>query len=306
MTLRQIHYFLEAYEQQSIVKAAQKLFVSRPVISRALSDLEDEMGFPLFLRSGNSITPTEQGQLIYRTLKSCEATVGESIRRVREGAGRTSSRHVKLGVLNSSGSWYYQQIIIPFTRRYPDISVNIIGIQVEEGLNAVVEGKVDMAIAPLLPDQPVNTRLIREHFLYEVEFVLCVPPGAHMEQRSITIEECAVLPQAIFDNLPAPRFNMENKVLSTRKLDLIYLAVSQGYAYAVLPTELTVEHPELRTVPFSPPIKSRTFLLWNDLLPHSKAFDLLRGFICEMDFQSLRERFSQPYHLPEPAFDSER
>ena len=43
MTLRQIHYFLEAYEQQSIVKAAQKLFVSRPVISRALSDREDEM-----------------------------------------------------------------------------------------------------------------------------------------------------------------------------------------------------------------------------------------------------------------------
>ena len=298
MTTKQIRYFLAAYEQQNIAKAAELLFVSRPVISRALSDLENEFGFSLFLRTGNGISPTEQGQEIYNLLKACQSSVEETVARLRDSYSRRANHQVTLGVLNASGSWHYRQIISPFMQQHPDISVSVVGLQAEDTMRVMADGTVDLAIAPILLDQGITPRIIHRQPLYDVEFVLCIPPGAHMERRSITVEECSRLPVAVYENLPPPLFAQNNLVLSTRKLDIVYMAVSQGYAYSVLPTELTAEHPELRTIPFNPAIKVQTYLLWNDLLPHGKAFSVLRSFICDMDLQPLRERFAQAYRNP--------
>ncbi len=298
MTIKQIRYFITAYELQNIAKAADQLFVSRPVISRALSDLENEFGFSLFLRTGNGISPTEQGQEIYKLLKACSSTLEETIVRLREGYNQHTNHQVKLGVLNASGSWHYRQIINPFIQEYPDISVSVVGIQAEDTMRVLEDGSVDLAIAPILLDQDITPHIIHRQFLYDVEFVLCVPPGTHLERHDITVEECSNLPVAIYENLPPPLFAQNNKVLSTRKLDMIYMAVSQGFAYSVLPTELTAEHPELWTIPFNPAIKVQTYLLWNDLLPHGKAFSKLQSFICSMDLQPLRDRFAQAYHNP--------
>lgn len=300
MTIKQIRYFLVAYEQKNVAKAAEQIFVSRPVISRAISDLEEELGFSLFFRTGNGITPTEQGRELYTLLKACSSTLDETICRLREGFRQNADHHVKLGVLNSSGSWHYNQIITPFTQQYPDISVAVVGIQAEETMQLLEDGSVDLAIAPILLDQDPNPRIIRSQLLYDVEFVLCVPPASHRDQQNISVEECRNLPMAIFSNLPTPRFMLDNKVLSTRKLDMIYLAVSQGFAYSILPTELTVERPDLWTIPLDPPAIAHTYLLWNELLPHGKAFSLLRDYIREMDLGPLRDRFAQAYHLPEP------
>ncbi|MBR3060055.1 MAG: LysR family transcriptional regulator [Oscillospiraceae bacterium] len=301
MTIKQIRYFLTAYELQNIAKAADQLFVSRPVISRALSDLESEFGFSLFLRTGNGISPTEQGREIYKLLKACSSTMEETIVRLREGYRHNADHHVKLGVLNSSGSWHYAQIITPFTQKHPDISVAVMGIQTEETMQLLEDGSVDMAIAPILMNQDPNPRIIRSQLLYDVEFVLCVPPGTRLDQQRIPTEALRKLPMAVFNNLPTPLIALDNKVLSTRKLDMIYLAVSQGFAYSILPTELTVERSDLRTIPLDPPARAHTYLLWNELLPHGKAFSLLLDYIREMDLGPLRDRFARAYHMPEPG-----
>ena len=52
MTIKQIRYFITAYELQNIAKAADQLFVSRPVISRALSDLDREAYRPALKAEG--------------------------------------------------------------------------------------------------------------------------------------------------------------------------------------------------------------------------------------------------------------
>lgn len=274
------------------------MFVSRPVISRALGELENELGFPLFIRTGNGISPTEQGQVIYDLLKACSSILDETILRLRQTDDSQARRQVKIGVLNSGGSWHYRQIIAPFSLLHPDILVTVVGIQAEDSLRVLEDGSVDMAIAPILLDQYPDPRIIQKQFLYEVEWVLCMPPNSQLDRNRIPVAYCSSLPLAVFDNLPQPFYPLDNKVLSTRKLDLIYLAVSQGYAYAVLPTELTAEWQEFRTIPFDPSVKAHTYLLWNSLLPHGQAFTLLRDFICTMDLSQLQERFSQAYHMP--------
>lgn len=63
MDIRQLSYFVEVAEQQSFTKAAHRLNISQPALSKCISNLEDEFGLKLFVRHAGSISITEEGQL---------------------------------------------------------------------------------------------------------------------------------------------------------------------------------------------------------------------------------------------------
>lgn len=64
MTFQQLQYLLEVSRCGSVTKAAKKLYVSYPSISIAISNLEKELGFPLFHRTATGLIPTESGELV--------------------------------------------------------------------------------------------------------------------------------------------------------------------------------------------------------------------------------------------------
>jgi len=61
----QVKYFLETVESGSITQAAKNLFVSRPAVSKQISELEKELGVPLFERKNNMVVLTKGGKLFY-------------------------------------------------------------------------------------------------------------------------------------------------------------------------------------------------------------------------------------------------
>lgn len=67
MTFEQLTYFVEAYQQKSITKASENLFVSRPVVSVAIKKLEEEFQTVLFTRFPNRIEPTKAAKDLYQT-----------------------------------------------------------------------------------------------------------------------------------------------------------------------------------------------------------------------------------------------
>ena len=64
MTLKQIEYYEAVCQTGNVTAAAQQLYVSRSVISRALQELEEELGIRLFLRSRDGMELTEQGVML--------------------------------------------------------------------------------------------------------------------------------------------------------------------------------------------------------------------------------------------------
>ena len=66
MDIRQIRYFLTVAEEMNITKAAQKLNLSQPPLSRALMDLEEELGCQLMIRGKRQITLTPEGLALRR------------------------------------------------------------------------------------------------------------------------------------------------------------------------------------------------------------------------------------------------
>lgn len=64
MTFQQLEYLLEVHHAASISKAAKKLYVSPSAVSIALSALEEELGYPVFVRSPQGLLPTHKGKLV--------------------------------------------------------------------------------------------------------------------------------------------------------------------------------------------------------------------------------------------------
>ena len=63
MELRHLRYFVAVAEMENVSRAALKLHVSQPALSRQIRDLEDELGFPLLERTAKSVKLTDVGQV---------------------------------------------------------------------------------------------------------------------------------------------------------------------------------------------------------------------------------------------------
>lgn len=70
MELRQLKYFIAVADQNSFTRASAVLFVSQSAVSQQISALEDELGFPLFIRNKHSVVLTQAGDDFYRRIRS--------------------------------------------------------------------------------------------------------------------------------------------------------------------------------------------------------------------------------------------
>lgn len=77
MTLKQIEFYEAVCQAGNVTAAAQQLYVSRSVISRAIQELEDELDIQLFVRGRNGMELTEYG----KTLRKCFRNLRGFIRR---------------------------------------------------------------------------------------------------------------------------------------------------------------------------------------------------------------------------------
>ena len=69
MTFQQLQYILEVSRARSVSKAAKKLYLSPSSVSVAVSNLEEELGYPVFVRSQNGLLPTAQGEKVLEYAK---------------------------------------------------------------------------------------------------------------------------------------------------------------------------------------------------------------------------------------------
>ena len=77
MKLYQMEYLLAVCKYGSISRAADALLVSRPAVSRAIKDLEEEFGVSFFLRTTTGVIMTDAGRLVYEKCQAFERLLAE-------------------------------------------------------------------------------------------------------------------------------------------------------------------------------------------------------------------------------------
>src|SRR5438270_4992915 len=87
MELRHLRYFIAVADEENVSRAAAKLHVSQPGISRQIRDLEDEIGFQLFERSAKSLKLTAAGKTFLTEARAVLSRADEAVKKARSVAG---------------------------------------------------------------------------------------------------------------------------------------------------------------------------------------------------------------------------
>ena len=146
MDLRQIMYFMVAYEERSITKAARKVGLVQPALSVQIKRLEDEFGGALFLRQRGGIDPTALGMSFYKLCQPIRASIAQaqqSMRELRE-PGQVFGG-VRCGFPPSYFKAVLGTVLGDFAARYPGVDLTV-----REGYGGtlrrwVADGELDFA-----------------------------------------------------------------------------------------------------------------------------------------------------------------
>lgn len=171
---RHVQCFVEIARQKSLKRAADRLFLTQPAISKTLKELEDILGAQLLNRSRAGVTLTREGDVF---LQFAEMSVG-ALQQGIDGVGQVSAaggQTLTVGALPSVAAWLLPAVVREMAEVAPDVV-----LRVSDGPHAYLvdrlrQGALDLVIgrlgAPETMQQLSFTQLYNEH----VEFV--VRPG---------------------------------------------------------------------------------------------------------------------------------
>ncbi|NIR31439.1 MAG: LysR family transcriptional regulator [Gammaproteobacteria bacterium] len=173
MNLRQLQYFVQTAETGSISKAATRLSVAQPAISRQVRSLEEELAVRLLYRNGRGVSMTEAGRILFNRARVILDDVRRAEWEIRELAG-VATGQVTLGAPPTVS----QVLVIPLIKRLLEDHPNV-SLQVVEAFSGYVQewlanGRLDVAV---LYNAPRTKHLETEQLLRENLFLVTSAAG---------------------------------------------------------------------------------------------------------------------------------
>ena len=176
MELRHLRYFVTVVEEQSITKAAEKLCIAQPPLSRQIQKLEEELGILLFERGSRPVRTTEAGQFFYQHAVQILTHTAQAT----SMAKRISSvnKIVRIGYVSSLLYALLPQIIYLFRQNNPEIEVELIECGTKNQIEALKQGKIDIGFGRLRISDPAIKRIL----LREEKLKLAVHKNHHLAE----------------------------------------------------------------------------------------------------------------------------
>ncbi len=180
MRIEQLEYFAAVTQHGSLRRASEKLHLSQPALSEAVSKLERELGVTLLDRRRSGARISRHG----RELLQHMVEVLEAVDRLRRAAGdqRTTTRLVRLGTVNAATSTLLVPAVSAFNRAHPGTTVEVLNMQQADIQLGLSEGSLDLGLVnELIGDDPPVDLVGTDLFLGRPVVVL--PGGHHLSQR---------------------------------------------------------------------------------------------------------------------------
>ena len=170
MDMRQIRYFLTVADELNITRAAERLHLSQPPLSRALMELEEELGCTLIIRGKRHITLIPEGLALKRRgeqiLALAEMTKAE-ISDVKKGISGT----LYLGHVDSNGPSLAAEWISSFKEEFPNVTYNLWCGTVDDLTYRMKSGLLELAITMT----PLNTEQLDGITVYTEPWAAIIP-----------------------------------------------------------------------------------------------------------------------------------
>ena len=143
MELRQLRYFVAVAEEGNISRAAKKIFLTQPALSRQIRALEDEFGQSLLERQAHSIRLTPAGETFVREVRELLQHADQVVERVR-AVGR--GVRLRVGYAPSLAAGILSGAIESFTQTHPNAHVELSDLSTQEMLAGLENGTLDVVL----------------------------------------------------------------------------------------------------------------------------------------------------------------
>lgn len=145
MNTKQYYYLSTIAEYGNLSYAADALSLSPSALSKFLGECERTFGFALFLRYGRRLYPTAVGRYVVECAQKILDEQNRMLLTMKDVTGSNRKR-IRLATAPNRGATIYSKIYNPFSRRYPDIALNLVELYATDQPGAIARGTVDLAL----------------------------------------------------------------------------------------------------------------------------------------------------------------
>jgi LysR family cys regulon transcriptional activator len=208
MNLHQFKFVHEAAKRGlNLTEAAKALHTSQPGVSKAILELEEELGVDIFARHGKRLKSlTEPGRHV---LKSIDIILNElnNLKRIGNEFSSQDSGTLSIATTHTQARYVLPQILTELRRDYPQVNISLHQGTPHQAAQMVKTEQADIAIATeSLADDPELVTLA----CYEWQHVLVMPPGhpLSLKKKPITLKELSQYPLVTYH----PTFTGRQKI----------------------------------------------------------------------------------------------
>jgi LysR family cys regulon transcriptional activator len=225
MNLHQLRFVREAVRQNfNLTEAAKALFTSQPGVSKAIIELEEELGVDIFTRHGKRIRGlTEPGRAV---LKSVELIMQEidGLKRIGKEFAAQDSGSFTIATTHTQARYSLPRVVQAFTLRYPKVRLSLLQGNPKQIAEMVVKDQADIAVAT---EAIANMDGLISIPCYQWEHVVVVPPDHPLlKSKTITLEEIAGYPLITYDAAFSGRGKIDHAFsLRSLKPDILLEAI---------------------------------------------------------------------------------
>ena len=245
MELRHLRYFVAVAEEENVSRAALKLHVSQPGISRQIHDLEDEIGFQLFERSAKSVRLTVAGKVFLVEARAVLERASEAVEKARAVSGGTGGE-ISVGYAPSLTVQILPAALRKYQDQFPNVRVALHDLSTEEMLAQLGEKKLQVALTVKPPAKLLRGLRFEELARYAMR-VAVAPKHPLARAKTIRLEQIAREPLIAYSRKDYPEYHaMLEKLFATiggspriagehDSVTSLIAAVESGRGFALVP-----------------------------------------------------------------------
>jgi DNA-binding transcriptional LysR family regulator len=202
MQLRHLRYFQAVAEEGSFTRAAARLHMAQPPLSRQIRQFEEELGVQLFERTTRALRLTDAGRFLLEQSRLLTARLEEVLEGTRR-LGQTQRRWFGIGFVPSTLYGFVPELIRQLRSADPQVEVGLAEMNTLPQIEALKAGRIDLGIGRILLDDPAIERRV----LMTEPLMAAVPlhhPLAGLPR--VSVERLAQEPFVLYPARPRPNF----------------------------------------------------------------------------------------------------
>lgn len=262
MDTQELRAFIAVADNGSFSRAAERLYLTQPAVSKRIAALEERLEQRLFDRINRRASLTESGRRLLPRARQIIAMVEETRHALTESATDLTGS-LRLATSHHVGLHRLPPVLKRFATLHPQVQIDLTFLDSEQAYQGVIEGDIEMAVVTLSPQvfQQLHVQTVWiDHLRYVCgnDHPLAVMPHVSLETLA---EHEAVLPDphTFTRGIVARHFSEQGLVpriaMSTNYLETLKMLTSIGLGWSLLPD--TVLDDSVHLLPINSPLPKR-------------------------------------------------